>query len=308
MPPVMPGRDYSCAVVVKCFSWDPFVERQLVRMQEVASGFDVYLSVDNTSGAVNPPRQDNILMTNQAEMIALGLADRYEKGSLLWWNADYTHYQVFKKIPDYDYYLFIEYDAWILGGVRKLMDRVVGSGAETVTLVRRDMKNWFWTKFYHDLYPGESCRGSLNCITIHSRNALAFLFEKRKEMSRRKDIPFWPLSEVVILSELVPAGFRCGCLSEFGDISRYEWFPPVLEDDLDFSSEAETAFIHPVLDRRRYIKSLLLHTHFVKDYFLPDSSLRRELGRFPGAVRPSEIGRAALVRGVARVVERVRGY
>jgi hypothetical protein len=44
-------------------------------------------------------------------------------------------------------------------------------------------------------------------------------------------------------------------LGDFGDLSRYVWFPPKLEDDLPPANG--NAFLHPVLDRRRYISSML---------------------------------------------------
>jgi hypothetical protein len=46
-------------------------------------------------------------------------------------------------------------------------------------------------------------------------------------------------------------------LAEFGDVSHYEWFPPTLEDDL-LPAYGDT-FLHPVLDRERYIASMLLN-------------------------------------------------
>ncbi|NHO33349.1 hypothetical protein [Acetobacter fallax] len=297
----------TCAVVVKCYAWDAFVERQLARVQAGAGDLDVYLSVDDTSGKVKLPPWNNILRTNQSEILQLGLANRYEKGSLLWWNPDYTHYQVFETIPDYENYMFMEYDVYIRGGAALLMEKIRKAGAENVVQVRQNMKEWMWTSLHKDIYPETICRGSLNCITVHSRRSLQFLFEKRREMSKRDDIPFWPLSETFIPTELYLGGFQCTPLSDFGDISHYSWFPPVLEDDLDFGPCDELTFFHPVLDQARYVQSLLAHTHFVKDYFVPHSPLRRELGRFPGVVSTSDLISAAWTRGLARIRERFGG-
>ena len=97
-------------------------------------------------------------------------------------------------------------------------------------------------------------------------------------------------------------------LAQFGDVSRYDWFPPTFENDLDMSPNDHLEFIHPVLDQNRYVQSLLKNTHFVRDYIAQDSPLRRELARFPGMAAKSDILRAALARGVARVRERFGGY
>ena len=188
----------SCAVIMKSYMWDGFVNRQLSRLQDGAADLDVYLSVDETNGSVGPIPWDKVLRTNQTEILALGLANRYEKGSLLWWNPDYTHYHVFKNIPSYDYYVFIEYDACIRGGVAKFVDAIYTARADNVLYPRTNMNEWMWTRFHKDTYPDAVCRGALNCINVHSQHALEFLFTRRREMSIRDDISFWPLSEVFI--------------------------------------------------------------------------------------------------------------
>ncbi|MFT9256927.1 MAG: hypothetical protein ABF535_02515 [Acetobacter sp.] len=293
---------------MKSYMWDDFVERQLSRLQAGAGNLDVYLSVDETSGSMGHIPWDKVLRTNQAEILALGLANRYEKGSLLWWNPDYTHYHVFETIPHYDYYLFIEYDACIRGGAARFMDAVYDAGIDNVLYTRTNMNEWMWTRFHKETYPRSICRGSLNCISVHSRHALEFLYARRREMSLSDTIPFWPLSEVFIPTELYLGGLSSMSLAEFGNVSRYDWFPPTFEKDLNMDQTDRLEFIHPVLDQNRYVRSLLKNTHFVKDYIVQGSPLKRELARFPGVVTKSDLARAALTRGVARVKERLGGY
>ncbi|GBR03262.1 hypothetical protein AA21952_1002 [Acetobacter oeni LMG 21952] len=293
---------------MKTYSWDAFVERQYSRLCDGADGLDVYLSVDETNGARAPASVRNVLRTNQSEILALGLADRYEKGSLLWWNPDYTHYHVLREIPDYDYYMFVEYDVYIHGGAGWFMDEVISSGAENVLHLRSDMDAWMWTRFHKNVYPKEICRGSLNCITVHTRRALEFLFRRRQNMSSAGDISFWPLSETFIPTELERGGFTCIPLSSFGDVSHYEWFPPTLENDLDTTPDGHLRFIHPVLDQNRYVKSLLTNTHLVKDFISPDSHLRRELKRFPQSVTRSDLIHAAFNRSIERVKLQLGGF
>lgn len=295
----------SCAVVLKSYMWNDFISRQLNRLLSGSGTLDVYLSIDETAGSAGPVPYDKVLRTNQGEMLELGLADRYEKGSLLWWNADYTHYQVLNVIPDYDYYLFVEYDACILGSIAEFANAAILSGVETVFHPRDDLDGWWWTRFHKNLYSSEEFRGALNCVLMHSNRALRYLWQRRREMSRRTDIDFWPLSETFVPTELHRGGFATAPLSRFGDLSRYHWFPPILEDDLDMLGVQEPAFVHPVRDKAGYIASLLANTHAVKDYFLPGSPMRQALARFPGEVTRGRLYRAALARGRTALRERL---
>ena len=119
-------------------------------------------------------------------------------------------------------------------------------------------------------------------------------------MANGAKIAFWPLGEAFVASEVAAAGLCFVPLARYGDVSRYNWFPPVLETDL-VPLSAGHAFIHPVLDRKRYIASLLRHTHFVRHYFMPRSTLRRELARFPGEVSRRQLCHAAVRRAKERL-------
>ena len=62
-------------------------------------------------------------------------------------------------------------------------------------------------------------------------------------------------------------------LADFGDVSRCDLFPSTMEEDLG-TTDSET-FVHPVLDRRRYISSMLYNRGA-----LPPGDLDRALARF----------------------------
>ncbi|MBL7234873.1 hypothetical protein KTQ54_06560 [Komagataeibacter oboediens] len=234
-------------------------------------------------------------------MLALGFANRFEKGSLLWWNADYTHYQVHDRIPDYDYYLFVEYDACIGGnGVRLLAD-MIADEADFVSHPLDAGPQWYWNRFHTGTYPAGQLRASLNCISFFSARALKHLAQRRRAMSVNMDeTGFWPLGEAFVASEVAAADLTFVPLARYGDVSRYAWFPPILVTDLVLPVSGHT-FVHPVLDQKRYIASLLRQTHFVRHYFMHGSLLRRELARFPGAVSRRQLYRAAMTRATERM-------
>ncbi len=62
-------------------------------------------------------------------------------------------------------------------------------------------------------------------------------------------------------------------LADFGDVSHYDWFPPTMEEDLRPGDS--DAFLHPVLDRRRYLASMLHNRGS-----LPPGELERALPHF----------------------------
>ena len=291
----------KCAVVMKTYAWDSFVHRQLRRLQSTFPDTDIYISIDETNGFAGTIAHDRVLRTCNADMLALGFANRFEKGSLIWWNADYTHYQVHDCIPDYDYYLFVEYDACIGGDGNRLLADMMADDADFVAQPIDAGPGWYWARFHAASYPDAQLRASLNCISFFSARALEHLARRRRAMSApdAPHIPFWPLSEAFVASEIAAAGMSFVPLARYGDVSRYRWFPPVLETDLVLP-HARHAFIHPVLDRKRYIASLLRHTHFVRHYFMRGSALRRELARFPGEVSRGQLYRAAASRAKER--------
>ena len=99
-----------CAVVFKTYAWDGFVERQARRLAEAAGALDFYVSVDETNGPVGPIPFERVIRFTCADLAAAGLPMRAAVGGVLWWNPDYAHYQFQQLYPDYDYYLFVEYD------------------------------------------------------------------------------------------------------------------------------------------------------------------------------------------------------
>ncbi|GCE84996.1 hypothetical protein MSKU9_3137 [Komagataeibacter diospyri] len=291
----------KCAVVLKTYTWDSFVQLQLQRLQSTFPEADIFISIDETNGFAGTIPYDRVLRTCNAEMLALGFANRFEKGSLLWWNADYTHYQVQAQIPDYDYYLFVEYDACIAGNGTRLLADMIADEADFISHPLDAGPAWYWHRFHTGIYPAGQLRASLNCISFFSRRALNHLAQRRRAMSANMDeTGFWPLGEAFVASEVAAADLTFIPLARYGDVSRYSWFPPILSTGLVLPQSGHT-FLHPVLDQKRYIASLLRQTHFVRHYFMRGSTLRRELSRFPGAISRRQLYRAAMLRAAERL-------
>ena len=275
------------AVILKTYSWDAFNARQLDRLQRVLGSGDLFISADETNGGIGPIPHDRVIRTCNADMVALGLANRFEKGSLLWWNADYPHYQFFDGHPDYDYYIFVEYDACITTGLEQLVSEVAEGGGDFVALPNPfSNEKWRWARHHAGTYETSVMRGSLNCITLFSNRAMRLLMRRRLDMSQQSGIAFWPISEVFLASEIAKAGYVFLPLQQFGNVSHYSWSPPILEDDLP--SMPARSFIHPLLDPRRYTRNLIRYQCRFRDV-LPGSTLRRRIARCSGTVSASQI-------------------
>lgn len=268
------------AVVFKTYAWDAFVQRQACRCQAATGSGDFFVSIDETNGPVGPVPFDRVVRTGNAEITALGFADRFERGSLLWWNPDYVHYQFQERHPEYDYYVFVEYDVVIRTSIERLVEQMAAQQADLIDLPARTPKqDWYWTIYHRQTYAYEELQGSLICLTAFSRRALQMLAGRRRAMRGDDTVRFWPMAEVFIPTEIARAGYRSLSLAEFGSVDEYQWFPPVLEDDL---AEADgNVVLHPVLDRSRYVAAMLKSTARFRSFLYPRSRLWRLLARFP---------------------------
>jgi hypothetical protein len=260
----------NCAVVFKAYAWDSFVERQARRLAESAGALDFYVLMDETGGPVGSIPFERVVRFTCADLEAGGLAMRFAVGGVLWWNPDYAHYHFQQQHPEYDHYLFVEYDC-----VVQCSARAISQDADLVALpITRSFEQWHWTPYQRDVYPAGENKLALLNVSLFTSAALTLLHQRRLRMNVDPSVLSWPSSELFVPSEIVRAGMKWLSLAEFGDVNNYDWFPPTMEDDLR-AAPVDT-FIHPVLDRRRYITSILHNKGSLRA-----GELKRALARFP---------------------------
>lgn len=268
------------AVVFKTYTWDAFVHRQALRCQAAAGKGDFFIAADETNGSVGTIPFENVMRTTNTQLTAAGFANRFERGSMLWWNPDYVHYYFQEQFSDYDFYVFMEYDAVFLGQIEAVVEQAAADGTDLIALpIQMAKQNWFWTAFHRQTYTLDEIQGALVCMSIFSRHALKVLAERRRAMKADDQVRFWPNAEVFIPTETTRAKLNYRSLAEVCDVSSYQWFPPILEDDLPKLITA--AVLHPVLDQRRYVTALLKTTIRFRSFLLPRSAMWRALRRFP---------------------------
>jgi hypothetical protein len=285
----------NCAVVFKAYNWDRFVERQARRLAEAAGSLDFYISVDETTGPVGPIPFERVIRFTCAELAAAGLAMRFRVGGVLWWNPDYAHYQFLAQFPGYDYYLFFEYDCVAQCSLEQFVARAASRSADFVALpISRPFHEWHWMVYQRNVYPPGEVKLALLNVCLFSSRALKLLHQRRLAMNTNSSERDWPSSEVFVPSEVVRAGMTWLSLADFCDVSQCDWFPPTLEDDLRPGNG--DSFLHPVLDRRRYVSSILHNRSS-----LPPGELKRMLSRFRREEYAKLIWPAARQRIVRRI-------
>jgi hypothetical protein len=288
-----------CAVVFKAYAWDAFVERQARRLAEAAGSLDFYILMDETPKPVGPIPFERVIRFTCADLESAGMAMRFAVGGVLWWNPDYAHYYFLEQHPDYDYYLFVEYDCIAQCSLEEFVARAVAQDADLVALpISRPFDLWHWMPYQHDVYPPAEVKLALLNLCFLSARALKLLHQRRLAMKSDPSVRSWPSSELFIPSELVRAGMKWVSLADFGDVSHCDWFPPTLEEDLQ--PPTGDTFLHPVLDRGRYISSMLHNRGS-----LARGELDRALSRFRREEYAPLIWQAARRNTLRRIMHRL---
>ncbi len=270
------------AVVFRTHFWDAFAERQLARLRKSIVHGDIYILVDETNGLSPPIAHDKIFRMTETDALDLGLA-RAGSGNLLWYNGDYPLYLFRRAHDEYDFYLQLEFDAVLNFDVDAFMARLANRGADFVALTKGEAPfDWPWLRTCSEAYEPEDVRFKLICVSIYSNRALRYLEGRRLALSadyKAGKLSAWPFCEGFLATEITKSDLVDVDLGEFFDMTAYDHWPPYLEEDLPSMQNAPV--IHPVLDRRRYIDSMLKYPTGIKSYFKVWGGFHRKLRRLP---------------------------
>ena len=279
---LLPGRGdgaTSYAVIFRTHFWDDFVERQFRRLQQQVGRGSIYVLVDETRGRVAGIPTRDVFRLTDGQVLEAGFVAAGE-GSIQWFSGDVPLYLFRAAFPDYSYYLQLEYDVNIHLDIDDLVDRVARDDADIVTLERRETPaDWYWMNSVRGVYPQGEITHHLICLSIFSDKALDALARARLNQAdrfRRGELPAWPFCEAFIPIEGKRLGLRLIQLAAYGDVDEYDWWPPSPERALP--DLQQHAFVHPVLDRPRFVASMLKYPN-VRAIFIPSSLLHRRLRR-----------------------------
>lgn len=245
------------AVLFKAFTTDDFVKRRLAHVVAASPSGDVYLMIDETQQPGGRIDFDRTIRYQEADLVRIGFP-HISQGALFWYNADYPLYYFRHLKPEYDTIVTVEYDAVPTVNIDDLVRRFLAEDLDLVgrTIVDKTPDTYWWTSTMLRFYSMDQVRPYQICATIMSARAVDHLgaTRKRHAASGVTDVREWPIGETFVGTELAAAGFRMGELSDFGKLTRYDWWPPVHERELPWC--AGEVFVHPVLSGRRYLKSV----------------------------------------------------
>ncbi len=283
MPPVVepigaaPAPHY--AVVFRTHFWDDFTRRQLDRLKRRTTA-DIFVLVDETKGPVAGVEHDRVIRVTGELVLKAGYAAAGE-GALLWFNGDYPLYHFRTLQPTYHYYLQLEYDVVLNLDLDGLMAQVAEDQADLVALTKGDPPSqWYWRRTLLEAYEADEIRFQLICVSIFSGRALDHLSRRRLALSDDYSagrLSTWPFCEGFIATEMARSDLKVRELSAYGPTDGYDFWPPFVEADLD--GLANLPFIHPVLDRDRYVDSILKYTVGIRDFINPASLMHRKMRR-----------------------------
>ena len=269
------GQPY--AVIFRTHFWDAFVDRQFKRLQQRVGRGVVFVLVDETRGHVAGIPTTNVFRLTDDEVLRAGFVSAGE-GSIQWFSGDVPLYLFRKAFPSFSFYLQLEYDVNIHLWADELVNRVAEDNADVVSLERRPTPpDWHWMDSIRGVYPEAEAMHHLICLSIFSGRALDALSESRLKQAvhyRQGSQRAWPFCEAFIPMEGNRLGLKLVQLSAFGDVDMYDWWPPLPERMLPRLQEHK--FVHPVLDRDRFITSVMKYPN-VRALFLPQSLFHRRL-------------------------------
>lgn len=276
------GPQKRYAVIFRTHFWDAFAERQLERLRKSVLHGDIYVLVDETNGPSPNIAHDKIFRMKEKDALELGLA-KAGSGNLLWYNGDYPLYLFRRAHDDYDFYLQLEFDAVLNFDVDAFIARLAERGADFVALTKGEAPlDWPWLRTCSEVYRPEDVRFKLICVSIYSNKALRHLERRRLSLSadyQMGKISSWPFCEGFLATEVTKSDLVDVDLGEFFDMTAYDHWPPYVEDDLQNMRSAPV--IHPVLDRKRYIDSMLKYPTGIKSYFMVWGGFHKKLRRLP---------------------------
>jgi hypothetical protein len=268
------------AVLLKVHYWDDFVERRFRHLLSKVGTGDVYVFVDETHSSVGEIPHDRVIRATESDVCKLDVLP-HPPGKAFWFNADYPLYFLYSENSSYDYYLMCEYDTLFNVDIDNFVATATRDHVDYVGFPLTDrFGSWPWAQTCDGVYPDSFVLYNwLNAISLHSRRAVEFLYQRRQVLTRSYEagnIANWPYSEAFIATEMQNNDFVVRKLSDFGKADNYNWWPPNHERDLP--SLQSQAFVHPVLDEGKYVASCLRFAS-LRSYFFPNGQLRRLLGR-----------------------------
>jgi hypothetical protein len=234
--------------------WNESVSSIAHQARRSASSGEFIVAIDETHGPVEVGEFRTLSHTNDFSSFALPSLPR---NGVLWWNADYVLYAARKALPDFDYYVMLEYDVFINCDV----DRMLAQCAEIgVDLVAQDLKRLSpenpWFSSISEFSP-EPWWALIPFIIVSDR-AIDAMLRIRQAIAARLaagEASEWPYCETFIPTAILQQkNMSFAPLSNFVDtqLLRFRPYISILEPNLT----RPQSISHPVLGGVDYIGAI----------------------------------------------------
>jgi hypothetical protein len=225
--------------------------------------YDLFVVADETNGTLDVGGYRK-LAHSTASCEAFGLPVDHER--ILWHCGDYPFYFAAAEIPDYDYYLMIEFDVDLVGQSPAFVETLIGRlGPHDLISehFRRPEPDWPWLEAASAVYETVYTAGLFAFIAL-SRRAIEFLLQARRaEAERGSQGALVIHCEAHCASALAAGGFGCVSINDLipGATDRRCFHDP--DFDLETShyllghyraAVPNVALVHPVYDLAEYLK------------------------------------------------------
>jgi len=273
-----------------------------------SSRYDLFVVADETNGALDVGGYRK-LSHSAASCAVFGLPADHHR--ILWHCGDYPFYFAAAEIPDYDYYLMIEFDVDLVGQSPAFVETLISRFAHHDLIsehFRRPEPGWPWFEAASAVYETVYTAGLFAFLAI-SRNAVEFLLQARRAEAQRgskgADIIH---CEAHCASALAAAGFSCVSINNLipGATDRRCFHDPDFDLETSFYLLNQyqlpipnTALVHPVYDLAAYLKKnwqKSLHTGNIQAFIAelqqiipPDPAAERLLSDFRKAAASADL-------------------
>ena len=273
-----PQEAVKAIVLFRTHFWDAFVDRQFSRLLQASTGLDVFVLTDDTRSPVPVPSGIKRFSVSDDMMLRAGFVAA-GSGSMQWFSGDVPLYLFAEAYPDYTSYIQLEYDVVINTELRTLAERLHHDKVDLLLLSNEELdKPWPWQYSMLSAYNAFEVRHQLFCFGVFSSVAIRRLHNARSLQAlayHNGDLTEWPYCEGYIATEGRRQGLCIKELSEYLSVPNYKWWPPYLETDGRVNLLGD--IVHPVLDKPRFLASLLKHDISVKSLAWPFSWFNRKL-------------------------------
>ena len=151
---------------------------------EAAGALDFYVLVDETNGPVGPIPFERVIRFTCADLEAAGLPMRFGRGwSVVVESGLRTLSLSGGSVPDYDYYLFVEYDCVVQCSLEEFVARAISQRGRFRRFADyAALRQWHWMPYQRDVYPAGEVKLALLNVCLFSSSALKLLHQRRLAM------------------------------------------------------------------------------------------------------------------------------